>query len=171
MKTVPKKLLSILLALIMVFGCLSASFVSAQAYVQPNNPSQAVIDALAALDLAFTDSGLSNTNADLTGLATFGGTFYDQNVGSSSNQGNPSAGYHTSLVDLTDGGKIIKIAEKFNDLLRTDIIVMAVNTNANYVGNREGYPYTWWSTLYEGMRLRAPFNSYGGAKLHVLAAP
>ena len=170
MKTVPKKLLSILLALIMVFGCLSASFVSAQAYVQPNNPSQAVIDALAALDLAFTDSGLSNTNADLTGLATFGGTFYDQNVGSSSNQGNPSAGYHTSLVDLTDGGKIIKIAEKFNDLLRTDIIVMAVNTNANYVGNREGYPYTWWSTLYEGMRLRAPFNSYGGAKLHVLAA-
>ena len=64
MKTVPKKLLSILLALIMVFGCLSASFVSAQASSAQFTTRAAANPALkAALDnfaQAITDAGTAN---------------------------------------------------------------------------------------------------------------
>jgi len=127
MKTITRKSLGVLLAIIMAFGVMSVGIIPAQATLAQLNPiAQANPDLLAALD-NFRDAvqAIIDNNAQTQWTAN---SFADP--AATNNNGNTSGGYRPWIQDNSPGGYIYRAALAFNELL--DAVLEL--SDANIVG-------------------------------------
>ena len=159
MKTVTRKSLSILLAILMLVGCISATIIPVSAtsgtddMIASGNFTDTLQPLLTALGNAIN---LAATSGAMDG-ATFTG-FQDPTA-----TGNQS--FTVTINDNSPQGYILAASQAFRDILNTNFLV---NTGGN-VAAQDQFPFTWWTGLYRGLRDYYGYAA-GSQQLHLLAA-
>ena len=155
-----RKTLSVLLAVLMIMGCVSTSFTT------PAFANQAAIDLQndSAVLQAISDFKAAMQTAENAGA--FGATpQWSYTATPTSNPQN--AGAHTvTITDNTDGALILKAAQAYDALLQTNLVAYnAAATTTNYL---TVYPYTWVDQLYQVFAKQV--LGYTGVKLSLMGA-
>lgn len=172
-KSITRKCLSILLALLMVFGCISATLVPAaatkdQIIAQGNTTIQTALNELGTAIQAAYDNGALDK-------MTFAG-YTDGRVTSNNTT------LTGRIIENTPDGYLLAVAEKFDALLKSGpssgaqntqfIFGRAATTSASATNSNnlaEPYGYTWWTNLYRGLTSWFEFPA-GSPQQHLLAA-